>query len=136
MRKNITYIPQEPYLYEVSIMENIRYARYEASDAEVISAAKLANAHEFIEKLDEGYNTIIGNRGNSLSGGERQRIAIACAILRETPIIIMDESTSALDNESEQLVQDVIKNMAADKTIIMIAHRSTTIERAEVVIEM
>lgn len=136
VRKNITYIPQEPYLYEVSIMENIRYARYEASDAEVISAAKLANAHEFIEKLDEGYNTIIGNRGNSLSGGERQRIAIACAILRETPIIIMDESTSALDNESEQLVQDVIKNMAADKTIIMIAHRSTTIERAEVVIEM
>lgn len=71
-----------------------------------------------------------------MSGGERQRIAIARAILRETPIIIMDESTSALDNESEQLVQDVIKNMAADKTIIMIAHRSTTIERAEVVIEM
>ncbi len=136
VRNNIAYIPQEPYLFEVSIMENIRYGRYNASDEEVVNAAKLANAHDFIMKCCNGYDTIIGKHGNNLSGGERQRIAIARAILKDTPVIIMDEATSALDNESERLVQEAIGNISSNKTVIMIAHRQTTINRAEIVVRM
>lgn len=135
-RSNIAYIPQNPYLYEVSIMDNIRYARTEASDEEVIEAAKKANAHEFIMKCSDGYNTVISSRGNNLSGGERQRIAIARAILKDAPIIIMDEATSALDNKSEKYVWESIKNISAGKTVIMIAHRQSAIDMADVVAEM
>ena len=136
VRRTITYIPQESYLFEISIMDNIRCACPDASNEDVVTAAKLANAHEFIENLENGYHTIIRSRENNLSGGERQRIAIARAIIRNTPIIIMDEATSALDNESERLVTDAIKKIASNKTVIMVAHRQTTIDKAHIVVEM
>ena len=136
VRKLISYVPQEPYLYGVSIMENIRYGNYMASDSEVIKAAKIANADEFISKLENGYNTIVSNRGNSLSGGQRQRIAIARAVLKDAPILIMDEATSALDNESEKCISDALKKLRIDKTIIMIAHRQTTLDQSDCVIHM
>lgn len=136
IREQIAYVPQEPYLYEVSIAENIAYGRYGANREEVIAAAKAANAHEFIMKLPEGYDTVLGERGNTLSGGERQRIAIARAIIRNAPVMIMDEATSALDNESESLVQEAIKKLRRDRTILMIAHRPSTIAAADMVIRM
>jgi len=135
-RKQIAYVPQIPYMFNVSIMENIRYGRPNASNQDVIQAAKLANAHDFIMKLDKGYDTILTNRGNNLSGGERQRVAIARAILRDSPILLMDEATSALDNESEQLISDAIAGIKDKKTIIMIAHRAATIQNADMVVEM
>ena len=136
IREQIAYVPQEPYLYEVSIAENIAYGRYGAGREEVIAAAKAANAHEFIMKLPDGYDTVLGERGNTLSGGERQRIAIARAIIRNTPIMILDEATSALDNESESLVQEAIKRLRQDRTILMIAHRPGTIAAADEVVRV
>lgn len=136
IREHIAYVPQEPYLYEVSIAENIAYGRYGAGREEVIAAAKAANAHEFIMKLPDGYDTVLGERGNTLSGGERQRIAIARAIIRNTPIMILDEATSALDNESESLVQEAIKRLRQDRTILMIAHRPGTIAAADEVVRV
>ncbi len=131
-RKLIAYVPQEPYLFETSIMENIRYGKLGATDEEVIEAAKRANANEFILMQKNGYNTVISNRGQSLSGGERQRVAIARAILKDAPIILFDEATSALDNESEQLIQEAIAKLKENKTVIMIAHRKATIELADI----
>ncbi len=131
-RKLIAYVPQEPYLFETSIMENIRYGKLDASDEEVIEAAKQANANEFILMQKNGYNTVISNRGQSLSGGERQRVAIARAILKDAPIILFDEATSALDNESGQLIQEAIAKLKENKTVIMIAHRKETIELADI----
>ncbi len=131
VRKQIAYVPQEPYLFNESIRENIRLGRPEATDEQVENAAKLAHAHDFIMNLEKGYDTNVGERGNSLSGGQRQRIAIARAILKEAPIILLDEATSALDNESEQLVNEALKQMKQQKTIIMIAHRPSTIELAD-----
>ena len=136
IRARIAYVPQEPYLYGVSIAQNIAYGRYGASREEVIAAAKAANAHEFIMKLPEGYDTVPGERGNTLSGGERQRIAIARAIIRNTPVMILDEATSALDNESESLVQEAIRRLRQDRTILMIAHRPATIAAADLVIRV
>lgn len=136
IREQIAYVPQEPYLYEVSIAENIAYGRYGAGREEVIAAAKAANAHEFIMKLPDGYDTVLGERGNTLSGGERQRIAIARAIIRNTPVMILDEATSALDNESESLVQEAIKRLRQDRTILMIAHRPGTIAAADEVVRV
>lgn len=131
-RKLIAYVPQEPYLFEASVMENIRYGRLEASDEEVVEAARYANAHKFILKQRDGYGTIVTDRGRSLSGGERQRIAIARAILKKAPVILFDEATSALDNESERLIQEVISKLKEERTVIMIAHRKSTIELADV----
>lgn len=136
IREQIAYVPQEPYLYEVSIAENIAYGRCGAGHGEVIAAAKAANAHEFIMKLPDGYDTVLGERGNTLSGGERQRIAIARAIIRNTPVMILDEATSALDNESESLVQEAIKRLRQDRTILMIAHRPGTIAAADEVVRV
>ncbi len=136
IREQISYVPQEPYLYEASIAENIAYGKYGASREEIIAAAKAANAHDFIEKLPNGYDTLLGERGNTLSGGERQRIAIARAIIRNTPVMILDEATSALDNESETLVQDAIKSLKGGRTIIMIAHRPSSIAAADTVIRV
>lgn len=136
IREQIAYVPQEPYLYEVSIAENIAYGRCGAGREEVIAAAKAANAHEFIMKLPDGYDTVLGERGNTLSGGERQRIAIARAIIRNTPVMILDEATSALDNESESLVQEAIKRLRQDRTILMIAHRPGTIAAADEVVHV
>lgn len=131
LRKQIAYVPQEPYLFNGSIEENIRMGQPYAAEEDVIKAAKQANAHEFIIHFSEGYHTKVGERGNNLSGGQRQRIAIARAILKDCPIILMDEATSALDNESEQLVNDALKNLQGQKTIVMIAHRPSTIQLAD-----
>ncbi len=131
IRSRIAYVPQEPYLFNESVKENIRIGRTDASDEEIIKAAKLANAHDFIMQLPEKYDTRVGERGNRLSGGQKQRIAIARAILKDAPLLLLDEATSALDNESEQLVNDALKSMKNSKTIVMIAHRPQTIELAD-----
>lgn len=136
IRQQIAYVPQEPYLYETSIADNIAYGRYGASREEVIAAAKAANAHAFIMKLPDGYDTVLGARGNTLSGGERQRIAIARAIIRNAPVMILDEATSALDNESESLVQEAVRRLRGNRTILMIAHRPSTIAAADVVVRV
>ncbi|MBQ9142971.1 MAG: ABC transporter ATP-binding protein [Lachnospiraceae bacterium] len=138
-RKLIAYVPQEPYLYEVSIAENIAYGKSsvfpeEVPMEEIIAAAKVANAHDFIMQLPEGYQTIPGERGNTLSGGERQRIAIARAVIRNAPVLLLDEATSALDNESEKLVNEALNRVCKGRTTIMIAHRQSTIELADEVI--
>lgn len=135
-RRQIAYVPQIPYMYNMSIRENIRCGKPDASDEEIISAAKLANAHEFIMESENGYDTVLNNRGNNLSGGQRQRIAIARAIIKDSPIILMDEATSALDNESEQLISEAIVGLKGRKTVIMIAHRVTTIQSADMVVEV
>ncbi|MBQ8729682.1 MAG: ATP-binding cassette domain-containing protein, partial [Lachnospiraceae bacterium] len=129
-------VPQEPYLYEMTIAQNIAYGKENSTMEEIIEAAKAAQAHDFIVNLENGYDTIAGERGNRLSGGERQRIAIARAILKNAPILILDEATSALDNESEELVSEAISHLMEGKTTIMIAHRPSTIARADRVIKI
>ncbi len=140
IRERIGYVPQEPYLFETTIAENIAFGKYdsieEASMDDIIKAAKAANAHDFIMKLPDGYNTVLGERGNTLSGGEKQRIAIARAVYKNAPILLLDEATSALDNESERLVNEAIERLCQDRTTIMIAHRASTIERADRVVSM
>lgn len=131
LREMITYVPQEPYLFNDSIRNNIRIGRPKATDKEVEEAAKMAFAHDFILQLENGYDTNVGERGNRLSGGQRQRIAIARAILKQAPIVLLDEATSALDNESERLVNEALKGMKHKRTVIMIAHRPSTIELAD-----
>jgi ATP-binding cassette subfamily B protein len=127
LRSEIAFVPQEPILFHRSLMENIRYGRRDASDDDVIEAAKKAHCHEFIEKLPDGYATFVGERGVKLSGGERQRIAIARAILKDAPILLLDEATSSLDSESESLIQDSLKILMQGKTVLVIAHRLSTI---------
>ncbi len=136
LRKQIGYVPQEPYLYDVSIAENIRYGRPDAGEEEIINAAKLANAHEFIMELEGGYETRAGERGNHLSGGQRQRIAIARAILKDAPLLILDEATSALDNHSEQLVNQALDRLMQGRTTIVIAHRQSTLEHADTIVSL
>ena len=132
----IAYVPQEAYLFETNIIENIRYGKPDATDAEIINAAKLANAHDFIMELEEGYDTDCGQRGVKLSGGQKQRLCIARALLKHPKILILDEATSALDNESEFLIQDTITKLKKTKTIITIAHKQATIDFADIVIEL
>ena len=136
IREKIGYVPQEPYLYDVSIAENIRYGRPDAGREDIIRAAKMANAHEFIMQLEKGYETRVGERGNLLSGGQRQRIAIARAILKDAPILILDEATSALDNQAEQLVNEALDRLMKGRTTIVIAHRQSTLEHADEVVEI
>ena len=128
LRDHIGVVQQDVYLFMGSIKENIRYGRPDATDEEVIAAAKLANAHEFIESFENGYDTDIGQRGVKLSGG---RLSIARVFLKNPPILIFDEATSALDNESEQIVQESLEKLAKNRTTLVIAHRLTTIENAE-----
>ncbi len=127
LRNNVALVPQEPILFHRSLLENIRYGKPNASEKEVIEAAKSARAHDFISKFENGYQTFVGERGVKLSGGERQRVAIARAILKNAPILVMDEATSALDSESEHLIQLAMKNLMHGKTVIVIAHRLSTI---------
>lgn len=136
LRRQIAYVPQEPYLFQGSIAENIRMGRPDATEVEIRQAAKQAHAHDFIMEFPEGYDTKVGERGNNLSGGQRQRIAIARAILKDTSVILLDEATSALDNESEQAVNEALRNLQGQKTILMIAHRPSTIELADRVCNM
>ncbi|HWE61433.1 MAG TPA: ABC transporter transmembrane domain-containing protein [Chloroflexota bacterium] len=131
LRGQIALVPQEPVLFGVSVRENIAYGRLEASEQEIIAAAKAANAHEFIMALPRAYETLVGERGVKLSGGQRQRVAIARAILRDPRILILDEATSSLDNESERLVQEALDHLMAGRTTLVIAHRLTTIQRAD-----
>lgn len=134
LRKNIAYVPQEPLLFHRSLRENISYAKAGASDEEIIAAAKQANAMEFIEKLPDGLDTMVGERGVKLSGGQRQRIVIARAILKDAPILLLDEATSALDSESEKLIQDALETLMKGRTSIVIAHRLSTISKLDRII--
>ncbi len=134
LRGNIALVPQEPILFHRSLLENIRYGKSDAGEQEVIAAAKLAHADEFISKFPQGYQTLVGERGIKLSGGERQRVAIARAILKNAPILVLDEATSSLDSESERYIQDALKNLMKDKTVIVIAHRLSTIMQMDRII--
>ena len=131
LRSNIGVVMQENYLFNTSVRDNIAVSRPTASMEEVIAVAKLAGAHDFILELNEGYDTKVGERGASLSGGQRQRIAIARALLNNPPILIFDEATSALDYESERLIMNNLDSIAGDRTMIMIAHRLTTVEKCD-----
>lgn len=131
LRHNIGVVNQNVYLFSSTVRENIAYGRPGASDEEIKAAAKLAGADEFIEKLPDGYNTYVGERGVKLSGGQKQRISIARVFLKDPPILILDEATSALDNESERLVQASLEKLAHGRTVITIAHRLTTIKNAD-----
>jgi len=136
LREQIGIVPQEPVLFGTSVGENIGYGRLDATQEEIEIAARAANAHEFIEKLAVGYDTLVGERGVKLSGGQRQRVAIARAILRNPRILILDEATSSLDSESESLVQEALERLMRDRTTIVIAHRLTTIEKADKIVVM
>ncbi len=127
LRRSVSLVPQDPVLFHRSLLENIRYGRPDATDNEVIAASKLAHCHEFIDSLPEKYETHVGERGVKLSGGERQRVAIARAILKNAPILILDEATSSLDSHSEALIQDALDSLMKGKTVIAIAHRLSTI---------
>jgi subfamily B ATP-binding cassette protein MsbA len=128
--RQVGLVPQEAILFGGTILENIRYGREEASDAEVHAASRAANAEEFILRFPDGYNTLIGEKGMNLSGGQRQRVAIARALLKNPRILLLDEATSALDAESERLVQDAVDRLMAGRTTFVVAHRLTTIQRA------
>ncbi len=134
LRKNISMVSQDVILFDDTIKNNIAYAKELASDEEIKNACKFAAAHEFIEKLPNGYDTLIGENGVRLSGGQRQRISIARAILKESPIILLDEATSSLDAESEEIVKSAIQNLTKNKTTLVIAHRLSTIHTAEKII--
>jgi len=127
LRAALGLIPQDTSLFHRTLLENIRYGRPGATDAEVIAAAQRAHAHEFIIELEHGYHTLVGERGTKLSGGQRQRIAIARAILRDAPILLLDEATSALDSHSEHLIQQAMRSAMNGKTVIAIAHRLSTV---------
>lgn len=134
LRKNVSLVPQEPILFHRTLKENIRYGKLDATDEEVMEAAKQAHCHEFIMQLPYGYETYVGERGIKLSGGERQRVAIARAILKNAPILILDEATSSLDSESEALIQEALKNLMRGKTTLVIAHRLSTIMQMDRII--
>lgn len=136
LRSMISYVPQDAYIFSGTIMENIRYGNLNATDEEVIRAAKSANAYNFIMENEAGFDTLVGERGVKLSGGQRQRIAIARAILKDAPILILDEATASLDAQSEALIKEAIDEARKDKTTIIIAHRLSTIEGADRVIKI
>ena len=134
MRRQIGLVPQDPVLFHRSLLENIRYGKPSATEEEVIKASKYAHCHEFISNFPQGYDTFVGERGVKLSGGERQRVAIARAILKNAPILVLDEATSSLDSESEIFIQDALKTLMEGKTTIVIAHRLSTIMRMDRII--
>jgi ATP-binding cassette subfamily B protein len=127
LRDAISFVPQDISLLHRSILDNIRYGRPEASDADVVGAAEAACCRDFIEDLPEGFSTIVGERGTRLSGGQRQRIAIARALLKDSPIVLLDEATSSLDGESEELIREALDHLMQGRTVIAIAHRLSTL---------
>lgn len=133
-RRLIGTVDQDVFLFNASVRDNIRYGLLEATDGEIVRAAELANAHEFISELPEGYDTVLGDRGTRLSGGQKQRIAIARAVLRDAQIMVFDEATSSLDSKSELLIHNAIERLSADRTIIIVAHRLSSVARAENII--
>ncbi len=136
LREHISLVPQDPVLFHRTLMDNIRYGRRDATDEEVLRAARLAHCDEFIEALPLKYETFVGERGIKLSGGERQRVAIARAILKDAPILILDEATSSLDSHSEALIQDALDTLMKGRTTIVIAHRLSTIRKMDTIIVM
>ena len=134
LRKNIGMVQQDVYLFSGTVKENIIYGKPDSSDDEVVRAAKLANAHDFIMELENGYDTFVGERGVKLSGGQKQRVSIARAFLKNPPILILDEATSALDNESERLVQESLQTLSKGRTTLIIAHRLSTIKNADLIV--
>ncbi|MCP5072982.1 MAG: ATP-binding cassette domain-containing protein [Rhodobacteraceae bacterium] len=133
-RKQMAYVPQDPVIFATTAMENIRFGRPDASDTEVIQAAKAAAADEFLVKLPDGYNSYVGERGVMLSGGQKQRIAIARAILRDAPVLLLDEATSALDAESELAVKQAVEELSRTRTTLIVAHRLATVKKADRII--
>jgi ATP-binding cassette subfamily B protein len=131
LRRSIAYVPQDPSMFHRSLADNIRIGRPDATDDDVRRAAKLAHAAEFIETLPLGYETLVGERGVKLSGGQRQRVAIARAILKDAPVLILDEATSSLDSESEALIQEALWTLMETRTAIVIAHRLSTVKRMD-----
>jgi ATP-binding cassette subfamily B protein len=131
LRHHIGIVPQDAVIFSSSALENIRYGRTQATDAEVKAAAQAAFADDFISSLPEGYNTFLGERGVRLSGGQRQRIAIARAILKNAPVLLLDEATSALDAESERMVQAALESAMRGRTTLVIAHRLATVQKAD-----
>ena len=134
LRKHIAYVPQESILFHRSLAENIAYGNPNSDKRAIDAVARMAHAHEFIEKLPDGYKTLVGERGIKLSGGQRQRIAIARAMLKNAPILVLDEATSALDSESEALIQDALWKLMEGRTAIVIAHRLSTIQKMDRII--
>ena len=136
LRENIGIVQQDVYLFSGTVKDNIGYGKSDATDKEIIEAAKLAGAYEFIKNLPNGFDTYVGERGVKLSGGQKQRISIARVFLKNPPILILDEATSALDNKSEIVVQDSIEKLSKGRTTITIAHRLTTVQNADLIIVM
>jgi ABC-type multidrug transport system fused ATPase/permease subunit len=131
LRRNLSVVLQDVFLFYASIAENIRFARPDATDEEVIATAKVANAHDFIMQLPQGYNTLVGERGVKLSGGQKQRISIARAVLKDAPVLILDEATSAVDTETEAQIQQALDHLMRGRTSVVIAHRLSTIRNAD-----
>jgi subfamily B ATP-binding cassette protein MsbA len=136
LREQMSFVLQDTVLFRVPIWQNIAYGKPDAQRSEIMRAAEMANAHEFIEKMPEGYDTMVGERGVTLSGGQRQRIAIARAVIRDTPILLMDEPTSGLDAALEQSVFEALGRLMEGKTCIVVAHHLATIQRADVILVM
>ena len=136
LRRAIAYVSQHPYLFEGNVRDNIRYGRPDATDAEIEEAARLANAEEFIARMPQGYDTMVGENGVTLSGGQRQRLSIARAIVRNAPILLLDEATSALDNESEKKVQEALSVVMKGRTTIVVAHRLSTVVNSDRIVVM
>jgi subfamily B ATP-binding cassette protein MsbA len=134
IRSQMGVVNQDSVLFNDTIFNNIAFGRPNATEAEVIAAAKIANAHEFIQETEQGYESNIGDRGLKLSGGQRQRLCIARAVLANPPIMLLDEATSALDTESEKLVQDALNKLMENRTSLVIAHRLSTIQRADMIV--
>jgi ATP-binding cassette subfamily B protein len=136
LRQQVSIVLQEPLLFSMSIRDNIRYGRLDATDDEIVAAARAANAHDFITRLPDGYGTMLGERGSRLSGGERQRIAVARAFLKDAPILILDEPTSSIDSKTEAVILDSLDRLMEGRTTFMIAHRLSTIRRADWILVM
>ena len=134
LREEFAFVLQDTVLFRGTVQENIAYGRPDATLEEIVRAARLANAHEFIERMPLGYETIIGERGLTLSGGQRQRLGLARAVIRNSPVLILDEPTAALDQQAEEHVMEALERLMEGRTVIMIAHRLTTLHRADQVI--
>lgn len=134
LHDNISMVMQDVFLFNGTVAQNIAYGKENATMDEIIQAAKIACAHDFIQNLPQGYDTVIGERGVKLSGGQKQRLAIARAVLKNAPILILDEATSSVDTETEKEIQEAINNLAGTRTILIIAHRLSTVKKADKII--